>query len=115
MAFEPPAVLEYASPTLGDVRIELSESHHRLPYQHVDDVEGVGTHLWLLHSLDAPWPADVVAGLHEFLDHLGLWLDGNWQASDNDAYHHTGAGRDQRTRWVDFYGRLIEMERLEWQ
>jgi hypothetical protein len=44
-----------------------------------------------------------VAGLHEFLDQLGLWLDGRWFEPDNIAYHTTRAGHDQRARWIDFY------------
>ncbi len=93
----------------SSVRFELAEAHHLLPYQHVDATEGTGTHVWLIHSATPVlWRSEFVAGLHEFLDHLGLWLDGRWGDEDNDAYHGTNAGHDQRARWVDFYGRYIE-------
>ena len=36
-----------------------------------------------------PWRPAGVAGLHEFLDQVGLWLDGRWFEPDNVAYHTT--------------------------
>jgi hypothetical protein len=128
--FRPPSIVQHTfTNPYSSVRFELAEAHHLLPYGHVDATEGTGTHLWLIHfatpvaddgshrahehpdrpaGLAAPWRSAFVAGLHEFLDHLGLWLDGRWGDEDNVAYHSTNAGRDQRARWVDFYRRYIE-------
>lgn len=115
------------------VRFELAEAQHPLAYGHVDGALGAGTHVWLVQSYapgtdaalrddanddtdngadrpagpDSPWRPAEVAGFHEFLDQLGLWLDGRWFGDDNVAYHDTGAGHDQRARWVNFYRNYI--------
>ena len=124
VVFDPPRTVQYASVhPESALRFELRAGHHPQPYGHVDAAESTGTHLWLIHSCGPvdvvetpedsyegadlpagpgrPWRPAGVAGLHEFLDQVGLWLDGRWFEPDNVAYHTTRAGHDQRARWID--------------
>jgi uncharacterized protein YndB with AHSA1/START domain len=56
---------------------------------------------------DTPWRPGFVAGFHEMLDQLPLFLDGRWTLDDTvanvDGFADDPAGTDEHQQWIAIY------------